>query len=174
MAKYSLERGIRGSEARHITTGEYYRNIFEQAENAREKYSIFQQQKEEKEQAVKERLQKEQQEAQRLSSLRQEIHLKESELQEKEKTTPAKVVKIGIEKTAKEAGKEFLDGVSRLMGNPKTKRLEGEIDTLKEEIETLQEEKENTHKQAQKAIQEKRQADFRKIQYNIHTESKTG
>lgn len=158
MAKYSLERGIRGSEARHITTGEYYRNIFEQAETAKEEYNIFQQQKEEKEQAVKELLEKEQQEAQRLSSIQQEIHLKESELQEKEKQlrqVKTEVVKVGIEKTAKEAGKEFLDGVSRLMGNPKAKRLEGEIDKLKEEIETLQEEKENTHKQAQKALQEK-------------------
>lgn len=27
MAKYGLQRGIRGSEARHTTTAQYYRNL---------------------------------------------------------------------------------------------------------------------------------------------------
>lgn len=158
MAKYSLERGIRGSEARHITTGEYYRNIFEQAETAKEEYSVLQQQKDEKEQAVKELLQKEQEEAQRLSSIQHEVSLKESELGEKEKhlkQVKSEVVKLGFEKSAKSAGKEMLEGLGALMGNPKAKKLQSEIDTLKQDIGILQEEKESIGKQAQKAIAEK-------------------
>lgn len=158
MAKYSLERGIRGSEARHITTGEYYRNIFEQAETAKQEYSIFQQQKEEKEQAVKELQLKGQEEAQRLSIIQQEVKRKESELEEKEKQlkqVKSEVVKLGFEKSAKSAGKEMLEGLGALMGNPKAKKLQTEIDVLKQDIGILQEEKESIGKHAQKAIAEK-------------------
>ena len=158
MAKYSLERGIRGSEAKHITTGEYYRNIFAQAETAKEEYNIFQQQKEEKEQAVKELHLKRQEEAQRLSIIQQEVKRKESELEEKEKQlkqVKSEVIKLGFEKSAKSAGKEVLEGLGALMGNPKAKKLQTEIDVLKQDIGILQEEKEIVEKQAQKAIAEK-------------------
>jgi len=99
MSKYGLERGIKGSEARHITTGEYYRDIFEKAETVKEK--------------------------------------------------------AGFEKSAKSAGKEMLEGLGALMGNPKVKKLQREIDALKEDIGILQEEKEGIEKQAKQAIAEK-------------------
>ena len=65
------------------------------------------------------------------------------------------VVKVGFEKSAKSAGKEVLEGIGALMGNPKAKKLQSEVDSLKQDIEILQEEKENIEKQAQKAITEK-------------------
>lgn len=47
MAKYCLQRGIRGSDARHITSKEYYRNVFEKAETVNEEIGALQQQEKE-------------------------------------------------------------------------------------------------------------------------------
>lgn len=139
-----LERGIRGSEARHITTGEYYRNIFEKAETVKEEVGLLQHQKAE--------------EQLRLVTLQEEIKRKTSKLEEKEKQLRQiknEVVKVGFEKSAKSAGKEVLEGLGALMGNPKAKKLQSEVDSLKQDIEILQEEKQSIEKQAQKAITEK-------------------
>lgn len=144
MSKYGLERGIKGSEARHITTGEYYRDIFEKAETVKEEVGLLQHQKAE--------------EQLRLATLQEETNRKTSELEEKEKQLrqiKSDVVKVGFEKTAKSAGKEVLEGIGALMGNPKAKKLQSEVDSLKQDIELLQEEKQSIEKQAQKAITEK-------------------
>ena len=47
MAKYGLQRGIKGSEARHITTGEYYRELFAQNEDLKENIEYLKEQKQE-------------------------------------------------------------------------------------------------------------------------------
>lgn len=65
------------------------------------------------------------------------------------------VVKVGFEKSAKSAGKEVFEGIGALMGNPKAKKLQSEVDSLKQDIEILQGKKENIEKQTQKAITEK-------------------
>ncbi|MFV0537072.1 MAG: MobV family relaxase [Dysgonomonas sp.] len=158
MAKYGLQRGIRGSEARHITTGEYYRNIFEQAENAKIERDLFEQQKIEKEQAIKELQRKEQEKAMCLADLQQKIGGKESELKEKEKQlreVKNEVVQVGFEKSVKEAGKGILEGVGWLMGNPKVKRLEVEIEGLNADIVSLEAEKGIVEKEAKASIVQK-------------------
>lgn len=158
MAKYGLERGIRGSEAKHITTAEYYRDIFEQTQTMQEEIDSLQMQKGEGEQAVKLLQEKEQLGIQRLTVLQQETSQKASELEEKEKQlreVKNEVLKLGFEKSAKSAGKEVLEGLGALMGNPKAKKLQAEIDILKQDIHILQEEKEDIEKQAQKSIQAK-------------------
>lgn len=158
MAKYGLERGIRGSEAKHVTTAEFYRNVFEQAENAKMERDFILQQNEEKQQVVKELQQKEQEEAQRLATLRQAIIQKESELEKKEKQlreVKNEVVQVGFEKTAKEAGKGILEGVGRLIGNPRVKKLEAEIVGLNSDIANLEYEKESTVKEAKSIIAQK-------------------
>lgn len=158
MAKYGLQRGVRGSDARHVTTAEYYRNIFEQAENVKQERELLLQQNEEKQQTIKELQQKEQEETQRLASLRQAIIQKESELESKEKQlreVKSEIVQVGFEKTAKEAGKGILEGVGRLMGNPKVKKLETEIEGLNSDIVNLKTEKEKTEKEARTIISQK-------------------
>ena len=42
MQKYGLERGIKGSEARHISTLQYYRELFAQNENLKEHIEYLQ------------------------------------------------------------------------------------------------------------------------------------
>lgn len=41
MAKYSLQRGIRGSEARHTTTAQYYRDLLNQTEDIQENIGLL-------------------------------------------------------------------------------------------------------------------------------------
>lgn len=158
MAKYDLERGIRGSEARHVTTAEFYRDVFEQAENAKIERDLLQLQNEEKQQAVAELQQKEQEESQRLAALYQTIIHKESELEVKEKQlreVKNEVIQVGFEKTAKEAGKGILEGVTKLMGNPRVKKLEAEIEELNSDIVNLETEKEEVIKSAKVIISQK-------------------
>ena len=47
MAKFGLQRGIEGSEARHITTNQFYREVFHQTEVAKENLSKLEQQQSE-------------------------------------------------------------------------------------------------------------------------------
>ena len=46
MQKYGLQRGIEGSEARHITTQQFYRELFAQNKSLKENIEILQEQKE--------------------------------------------------------------------------------------------------------------------------------
>lgn len=158
MAKYGLERGIRGSEAKHVTTAEFYRDVFEQAENAKVERDFILQQNEEKQQAVKMLQEKEAMEQQRLATLQMEADKKQKEVEEKQRLVQKaknEVTALGVEKAFKEAGKGVLEGISSLVGNSKAKKLEMENKGLKQEIETLQVEKEDITKQAQRDIAEK-------------------
>lgn len=47
MQKYGLERGIKGSDARHISTPQYYRELFAQNEDLKENIEYLQEEKEE-------------------------------------------------------------------------------------------------------------------------------
>jgi len=47
MNKYGLQRGIEGSEARHITTQQYYRDLHNQNKNLKENIEILQEQNKE-------------------------------------------------------------------------------------------------------------------------------
>ncbi|KAA6339449.1 Plasmid recombination enzyme [termite gut metagenome] len=46
MQKYGLQRGIEGSKAKHITTGQYYRELYVKNENLKEEIEDLQEQKE--------------------------------------------------------------------------------------------------------------------------------
>jgi len=52
MAKYGLQRGIEGSEARHISTQQYYRELYAQNETLREENAVLQEQKANKQKEV--------------------------------------------------------------------------------------------------------------------------
>lgn len=47
MQKYGLERGVKGSEARHISTPQYYRELFAQNEDLKENIEYLQEEKQE-------------------------------------------------------------------------------------------------------------------------------
>jgi|GEM_PF-1402622 len=47
MQKYGLQRGIKGSDARHITTPQYYRDLYVKNEDLKEEIEVLQERKEE-------------------------------------------------------------------------------------------------------------------------------
>ncbi|WP_321332549.1 MobV family relaxase [uncultured Bacteroides sp.] len=82
MAKYGLDRGIKGSEARHISTSEFYRNQKEESNNLQINIGLLLAQEEAKRNSI-EQLRRQEQEAkqnyERVENLKQQ---KESELKE--------------------------------------------------------------------------------------------
>lgn len=52
MAKYGLQRGIDGSEAKHVTTSQYYRDLLTQSESVQENITQLLEQKEQAEQEL--------------------------------------------------------------------------------------------------------------------------
>lgn len=75
-----------------------------------------------------------------MAAIQEETTRKEAGLMEKEKQlreVKNQVVQVRFEKSAKETWRNVLEGISALMGNPKAKKLQSEIDTLKQDIKTL-------------------------------------
>lgn len=158
MAKYGLERGVKGSKAKHKSTLEHYRDALVETEELKQEVGELQQQKDEKAQAVRVLQQKEVQEQERLAALQMESDKKQKEVEENQRLVQKaknEVMALGVEKAFKEAGKGVLEGLGSLVGNSKAKKLEGENKGLKIEIENLQVEKEDIAKQAQREIAEK-------------------
>lgn len=112
MQYYGLERGIKGSEARHITTSQYYRDLLNQSGSIQENIGVLQQNKE---QAEKE-----------LSRIKGEIKAQ------------------NLKGTFVTAASSIAEGVGSLLGSPKMKQQQQEIERLtaenkglKEEVKTL-------------------------------------
>lgn len=112
MQYYGLERGIEGSEARHITTSQYYRDLLNQSGSIQENIGVLQQNKE---QAEKE-----------LSRIKGEIKAQ------------------NLKGTFVTAASSVAEGVGSLLGSPKMKQQQQEIERLtaenkglKEEVKTL-------------------------------------
>ena len=143
MNKYGLERGIVGSEARHITTQEFYRNAIAERGNLQENIELLLQVEESKRQSVENFTQKEQEAQTRYEQADMLKQRKESELKQTE--TALKEVKdqLKTEKfksSAAEAGSALMDGISSALGTSKVKRQQNEIDSLKAENNDLQQE----------------------------------
>lgn len=112
MAKYGLQRGIEGSEAKHVTTTQWYRDLTIQNESLKENVGQLQQQKEE---AERELLQQKEQAERELSKVKSEIS--------KEK----------FKNTAAEVGSNIVEGIGSVIGTSKVKKQQQEIDYLKVE-----------------------------------------
>ena len=144
MVKYGLERGIRGSQARHISTAEHYRNQKMKSDNLQIDIGLLIAQQEAKQKDIEQLERQEQQ--------------KETELKKTEEALTKARGELKTEKlknTAADIGSSIVDGIGSLMGTSKVKRQQQEIEGLKAEIEVLQNENENTHKETQKVIREK-------------------
>lgn len=92
MAKYVLQRGVRRSEARHISTSEHYRNQKEESDNLQIDIDLLIAQQETSKKNI-EQLQQQKEEA-KLNYVQAEIQkqLKEAELRETEQTS----VRLGM------------------------------------------------------------------------------
>ncbi len=112
MQGYGLKRGIDGSEAKHITTTQYYRDLLNQSESVQENLNVLLQQQEQTEKE--------------LSRIKREI--KTGELKSEAVNTATKIVKrVG----------SLLDNKEMIQKEQEIESLKGENSVLKGEISDL-------------------------------------
>lgn len=128
MAKYGLQRGIDGSEARHVTTQEFYRNAIAQQQGLQDNIGELIRIEAEKREAI-ERVSKQEQ------VTRDELTKTEAEL----KAVKGELKTERLKNSAAEVGTTIIDGIGAMIGTSKVKRQEQEIDRLQHEVATRDE-----------------------------------
>lgn len=134
MKKYGLERGIRGSEARHITTQEFYRNAIARQGNLQENIEELLKIEELKRESVEQLKQREQDAQTRFEQADTLKQQKESELSRTEaelKDVKGQLKTEKLKSSAADAGSAIIDGISSALGTSKVKRQQQEIESLK-------------------------------------------
>lgn len=134
MAKYGLQRGIDGSEARHVTTQEFYRNAIAQQQGLQDNIGELLHIEEEKRQAIECVTEQE-------HATRSELNKTEAEL----KAVKGELKTERLKNSAAEVGTTLSTVSEPMIGTSKVKRQEQQIDRLRHEvaardesIETLQ------------------------------------
>ena len=135
MAAYGLQRGIKGSEAQHISTHEYYRSLIAQGEDLQANIAQLLEEQEKARQVIAEA----EQAKKDLARIRAEAEAKTEEL--KSSTLVACLSKNSATKTAATA----LNGLNSLLGGNKVNRLEKENAQLHREVEDLNDQIERLH-----------------------------
>lgn len=138
MAAYGLQRGIKGSEAQHISTHEYYRNLIAQGEDLQANIAQLLEKQE------KARLVIAEAEQAKKDLARIKAEAKTEEL--KSSTLVACLSKNSATKTAT----SVLNGVNSLLGGNKVNRLEKENAQLHREVEDLNDQIDRLHADMQK------------------------
>ena len=129
MATYGLQRGIKGSEAQHISTHEYYRSLIAQGEDLQANITQLLQEQEKAREVIAET----EQAKKDLARIKAEAKTEE--------------LKNSATKTAMAA----LNGINYLLGGNKVNRLEKENKELRNEMEDLYGQIERLHADMQKA-----------------------
>lgn len=161
MAGYGLQRGIDGSEARHITTQEFYRNAIAGQKNLQDNIDELLRIEEQKRQAV-ERLKQQEQEArtgyEQAEAMREQ---KSAELDATEHELKAVKGELKTEKlksAVAEVGSNIVGCIGSLVGTSKVKRQQQEIENLAGENEALRGEIEGLNKTIRQERREHEQA----------------
>lgn len=161
MAKYGLQRGIDGSEARHITTQEFYRNAIAQQQGLQDNIGELLRIEAEKREAI-ERASKQEQ------VTRDELTKTEAEL----KAVKGELKTERLKNSAAEVGTTIIDGIGVMIGMSKVKRQEqqiaefhGQIGELKRENIALQKEIET-----QKSTLERIKDESEKVMQGLRSE----
>ena len=168
MSKYGLERGIDGSEARHITTQEFYRQAIAQQQDLQENIDALLRLEEQKRKAVELLKQQERQvrtEYEQTASLQAqksaELNRTEAEL----KSVKGELKGARLKNAAAEVGSNIVEGIGAIIGTSRVKRQQQEIDRLNAENTSLHEqigtlnranrEEKARHEQAEQQLQAK-------------------
>ena len=138
MAAFGLQRGIKGSEAQHISTHEYYRSLIAQGEDLQANIAQLLEEQEKARLVVAEA----EQAKKDLARIKSEAKTKEL----KSSTLVACLSKNSATKTATTA----LNGLNSLLGGNKVNRLEKENAKLHREVEDLNDQIERLHTDMQK------------------------
>lgn len=170
MGKYGLQRGVKGSEARHITQTEHYRRQAVESQNLQINIGLLLAEEENKRKSIAE-LKRQEQEAKQKSeqavSLQQQ---KESELKKTEENLNQVKGQLKSEKfknSAVDVGTTLMDGISSVLGTSKVKRQQQEVENLKHEKHELQQDIDGL---AQTIIRERneRQQETMQLKAEIH------
>lgn len=140
MAKYGLKRGIKGSDARHITTAEHYRNQMLESQNLQINIDNLLAMEESKRLVIDGLKQKELEAKQATKQAEEARQQKESELRKTKENLNQVKGKLNTEKfknSAAKAGSAFMDGISSALGTSKVKRQQQEIENLIAKNENL-------------------------------------
>ena len=156
MSKYGLERGIDGSEARHITTQEFYRQTIAQQQDLQERKAV-EQLKQQERQVRTEYEQTATLQAQKSA----ELNRTEAEL----KSVKGELKGARLKNAAAEVGSNIVEGIGAMIGTSRVKRQQQEIDRLNAENAALHEqigtlnranrEEKARHEQAEQQLQAK-------------------
>lgn len=161
MAGYGLQRGIDGSEARHITTQEFYRNAIAGQKNLQDNIDELLRIEEQKRLEV-ERWKRQEQQArtgyEQAEAMREhktaELEATENEL----KTVKGELKTEKLKSAAAEVGSNIVEGIGSLVGTSKVKRQQQEIENLAGENEVLRGEIEGLNKTIRQERREHEQA----------------
>lgn len=123
MAKYGLQRGIDGSNARHVTTQEFYRNAIARQQNLQDNIGELLRIEKEKLKAVEHATKQEQ-------TARAELHRTAAELA----AVKGELKTEKLKNSAAEVGTTILDGIGSMIGTSKVKRQGQEIGVLRQEV----------------------------------------
>ncbi len=143
MAKYGLKRGIKGSDARHITLTEHYRNQTIERNNLQINIEQLLAVEEAKRQRIEELKQKEQEAKLKSIQAEEQKQQKESELKKTEESLNQVKGQLKTEELKSKVanvGSNIMDGIGSMIGISKVKQLQQEIDDLKKEKKSQQQE----------------------------------
>jgi hypothetical protein len=141
MSKFGLRRGIEGSEARHITTQEFYRNAIAQQGNLQDNIVELLKIEESKLQVVEYLKQKEQEARthyEQADTLKQQKEAELDKTQAELKEVKGQLKTEKFKSSAAEAGSTLMDGISSALGASKVKIQQQAIEELKVENAGLQ------------------------------------
>jgi hypothetical protein len=140
MKKYGLERGIKSSEARHITATEYHRNLALETKGLQTNIDLLFAVEESKRKSIEE-FKRQELEARQKSIQAEELKLqKESKLKKTEENLNQAKGQLKTEELKSkvaDVGSNIMDGIGSMIGTSKVKRQQQEIENLKEEKENL-------------------------------------
>lgn len=165
MAKYGLERGIKGSDARHITSTEYHRS-----KNLQIDIGLLLAEENAKRQSVEE-LKRQEQEAKQQSIQAETLRLqKESELKDTDEALKQVKSQLKTEKlknTAADVDSTIIEGIGSVIGTSKVKKQQQEIESLKTENENLNQEVRNLKRNIQ-TIQKEHESVVDKLKQELN------
>ena len=138
MAAYGLQRGIKGSEAQHISTHEYYRSLIAQGEDLQANITQLLAKADEAQRTIDE--------AKQAKKVIDEAAQAKQELARIKVEAKTEELKNSATKTATAA----LNGINSLLGGNKVNRLEKENKELLNEVEDLNGQIERLHADMQK------------------------
>lgn len=170
MSKYGLERGIKGSDARHITLTEFYRNQAIESQNLQMNIGELLAVEEAKRQSIEELKRQEQEAKLKSQQAEEQKQLKESELKKTEENLNQVKGQLKSEKfksSAADVGTTLMDGISSALGTSKVKRQQQEIEILKHEKHELQQDIDGLKQTISKERSE-RQQETMQLKAEIH------